>query len=39
MHVAALWIDAGHHMLDDAVFAGRIQTLEDDEDRVSVLGI
>ena len=39
MHVAALRIDAGHHVLDDAVLAGGVQSLEDDEDRVSVLGI
>src|SRR6266511_1840483 len=39
MHVAALWIDAGHHMLDDAVLACGIEPLEDDQEGPAVLGI
>ena len=31
MHLAALRIDAGHHVLDDAVLAGRVHPLEHQE--------
>src|SRR5438093_1085091 len=30
-HLAALGIDAGHHVLDDAVLAGRVHRLEDEQ--------
>ena len=31
MHLAALRIDAGHHVLDDAVLAGGVHALQHDE--------
>ena len=37
MHLAALRIDARHHVLDDAVLAGRIHRLEDHQHRPAVL--
>ena len=39
MHLAALRIDAGHHVLDDAVLAGRIHRLEHDQHRPAVLRV
>jgi len=34
--LAALGVDAGHHVLDDAVLAGGVHRLEDDEQGVAV---
>ena len=39
MHLATLRVDLRHHVLDDAVFSRRIQSLQDDQDRPAVLGI
>src|SRR5262249_37675292 len=39
MNVAALWIDTGHYMLDDAVFARSVHGLQDDEQRPAILRI
>ena len=36
VHLAALGINARHHMLDRAVFSGRIHRLEDQQDRMLV---
>jgi hypothetical protein len=33
-YLAALWIDAGHHMFDRAVLAGGIHRLEDQQHRL-----
>jgi hypothetical protein len=38
-HLAALRVDAGHHMLDSAILARRVHGLEDEEDRPAVLGV
>ena len=38
-YVAALRIDAGHHMGNHAVLPRRVEPLQDDEDRPLVLGI
>src|ERR1041385_3178572 len=37
--VAALRIDAGHHMLDGAILAGGIHCLEDDQERPAILRV
>ena len=37
--LAALRIDAGHHMLDGAVLARGVHRLEDDEQRVAVVRV
>ncbi len=34
--LAALRVDAGHHMLDGAVFAGRVHGLENQQDGIAV---
>src|SRR5262249_52377012 len=39
MHLAALRIEPGHHMLDDAVLAGGVHGLEDDQNRPAVMRI
>ena len=39
VHLAALRIDAGHHVLDGAVFAGRVHRLKDQQDRPTVGGV
>ena len=39
MHLAALRIDAGHHVLDRAVLAGRVHRLEHGEHRPAVLRV
>ena len=39
VHLAALRIDAGHHVLDRAVLAGGVHRLEDQQDRPAVLGV
>ena len=39
MHLAALRIDAGHHVLDRAVLAGRIHRLEDQQHRPAILRV
>ena len=39
MHLAALRIDAGHHVLDHAVLSRRVERLQDDEDGVRVVGV
>ena len=36
MDLAALRIDAGHHMLDGAVFAGGIHALENNQHGIAV---
>jgi hypothetical protein len=38
-HLAALRIDARHDVLDRAVFAGRVQRLEDEQQGPAVLGV
>ena len=38
-HLAALGIDAGHHVPDDAILAGGIHRLEDQQDGVAVRGV
>ena len=38
MDLAALRIEARHHVLDDAVLAGRVHALEDDQQGPAVLG-
>ena len=38
-HLAALRIDAGHHVLDRSVLPGRVHRLEDEEDRPAVLRV
>jgi hypothetical protein len=38
-HMAALRVDAGHDVLDHAVLAGRVHGLEDDQQRVAVVGV
>src|SRR5260370_28536847 len=35
-NLAALWVDARHHVLDDAVLAGRIHRLENQQQRIAV---
>ena len=35
-HLAALRIDPGHHVLDGAVFSGRIHGLKDQQDGIAV---
>ena len=39
VHHATQRIDAAHHMLDDAVFAGGIHALEHDQHRPSAMGV
>ena len=39
MHLAALRVDARHHVLDRAVLAGRVHRLEDGEHRQTVLRV
>ena len=39
MHLAALRIDAGHHVLDGAVLAGRVHRLEDRQHRPAILRV
>ena len=39
VHVAALRIDAGHDVLDDAVLAGRIHALKHDEHGPTTVGV
>src|SRR5205807_6857177 len=38
-HLAALWVDARHHVLDDAVLAGRVHRLEDEQKGMLVGGV
>ena len=38
-HLAALRIDPGHHVLDGAVFSGRIHRLKDQQDGMAVGGV
>jgi hypothetical protein len=35
-YLAALWINAGHYVLDDAIFPGRIHRLEDQQHGMAV---
>jgi len=35
-YLAALWIDSGHHVLDGAIFSGRIHRLKDQQDGIAV---
>ena len=35
-YLAALWIDAGHHVPDGAIFSGRIHRLKDQQDGMAV---
>ena len=35
-HLAALRVDAGHHMLDGAVLSRRIHRLKDEQHRIAV---
>ena len=35
-HLAALRIDAGHHVLDGAILSGRIHRLKDQQDGIAV---
>jgi hypothetical protein len=35
-YLAALGIDAGHHVLDDTILSRRIHRLEDQQDRIAV---
>src|SRR5262245_50401066 len=37
--LAALGVDAGHHVLDRTILAGRVHGLEDEQDRPPVLGV
>jgi hypothetical protein len=39
VNLTALRIETGHDVLDDALFAGRVHALEDDQERPSILGI
>ena len=39
MDVAALRVDAGHDVFDDAVFAGRVHSLQNDQERPAILRI
>ncbi len=39
VHVATLWIDAGHDVLDGAVLSGGIHGLKDEEEGPAVLGV
>jgi hypothetical protein len=39
VNLTALRIETGHDVLDDAIFAGRVHALENDQDRPSILGI
>ena len=39
MHLAALRIDAGHHVLDDAVLAGGVHALQHDQHRPLVVRV
>jgi hypothetical protein len=39
VHVAALGIDAGHHVLAGAVLAGRVHALEDEEQGPAILSV
>ena len=36
LHLTALRVNAGHDVFDGAVFAGRIERLKQDQDRVGV---
>ena len=38
-NLATLGIEAGHDVLDGAVFTGRVHGLEDDEERVNILSV
>ena len=39
VHLAALRIDAGHHVLDGAVLAGGVHGLEDQQHGPAILGV
>ena len=39
INLAALGIYAGHHMLDHAVFAGRVHSLKNEQQGVAVAGV
>ena len=39
MDVAALWIHAGHHVLDGAVLARRVHPLKDQQQRPAILSV
>ena len=39
MHLAALRVDAAHHVLDDAVFAGGVHRLQHDQHRPAVVRV
>jgi hypothetical protein len=39
VNLTALRIETGHDVLDDAIFAGRVHALEDDQECPSILGI
>ena len=39
VHLAALRVDAGHHMLDGPILAGGVHGLKDEQQRVGILGV
>lgn len=39
MDVASLWVDAGHDVLDGAVFPGGVHGLKDEQQRPAVLRV
>jgi hypothetical protein len=38
-HIAALWVDSGHHMIDQPVFPGRVHSLNDQKHSPAVLRV
>ena len=39
MHLAALWIDPGHHVGDDSILPRGIETLQHHQHRPAILGV
>ena len=39
MDLGALRADAGHHVFDHVIFSGRVHALENQEQRVAILGV